>query len=600
MDIPRDFREPEELGLDPRPEPLRRWLAELPLANAEQCANDVLTVLDKVNRARLKPEQRLALLQVVQPTAETLAETLRGQFGQALLPLNPRNLARLRAAQDLHQAVARGCNILIQQRSADENGEDRSLFVALYLALHHLTLSLLEAYTVYFPEPQGVWSAINELYRFAEGRGGHNFALPVDSEAGEPASVSLAFRRAALLALASPHRLAPGEAWAVHKLLRGVAQGARVLGPLQQCPGACLYVDLKADAPPRFAPEVGRIGAVEPRLFDLGRVLQALEKRIEALRTGKGETVSKMSRYERHKQRDMLERLRTSWGRTRDREDERLVSLGNVTAAVGLSASHHFIAGEAAFTPELDEVRIHTGKAGGGGGGLGLSLLPRESEPWKAEEAETRLDSGVENPRRSSFDSEDDALDVWEKIYATRAKHDPHKANGPLYQATRWKQKNASLGGLCLFCETEQGMPLRVGEVIAYRPDSDAEHWMVGTIRWLQVQDNRSVQMGLMTLADSARCVATRAVKGVGQGGEYFRALLTPSTEVDAATSSLIVPGAIYESGSTLALNTGERICYVELGQMLESTAAFARFRFKQVEMPASENQNVDALRALL
>jgi hypothetical protein len=94
--------------------------------------------------------------------------------------------------------------------------------------------------------------------------------------------------------------------------------------------------------------------------------------------------------------------------------------------------------------------------------------------------------------------------------------------------------------------------------------------------------------------------VATRAVQGVGQGGEYFRALVLSATELDDPDASLIVPGAIYDIGTVLAINSRDAIKYVELTGLLESTRSYSHFRFKVVGTPASESKNIATMRAMV
>lgn len=597
--IPTAFDDPESIGLDTRPRKLRERLNQLPLVNPEESAGRLLEDLHQISRAKLTPGQRHELLAIIQPVAEELSDTLRGKYARALLPLGRADLARLRLNKNLHAALVTGFETLIEHRREqlpENEHEDRILFQAIHGALHHLGLILLEHYTVYAPAPPGLWAEINRLYSLAEVRGAQNRAVH-NLAADYPETASAAFRRAALLSLSNPYRLMQGEAQTIHRVLSRLVHATRLHRQGSEDGRPCFYLDLKADAPPRFALQHRHMQAFEPRYLDVSRLLQAVEQRIAALDQGRDEQIQFMSRYQRRLESDMLKRLRASWGRTRDRETPRVERLGIVTAVIGLSASHHFLTAQAPFTPELDEIRIHTGKHLEADSGL--SLVPMDVEPWRLDEAEQRLQSGVENPRKSDFDVESKALDMWEKIYATRTKRTPAEELPP-YCRSHWDQMDASAYGRRLYCKTDCSMPLRVGEVIALQADDGEGTWTIGSVRWLHIIDNESVDMGVMVLSTGARGVASRAIKGVGEGGEYFRALLAGAKSLDDPEATLIVPGAIYDLGSILAIGMGDRIRYVELTELLNSTSAFSHCRFRLVDIPDSETKNIDALRALL
>ncbi len=602
--IPEHFQEPGDLGLAPRREDLERWLADLPLANLGHAVDSLLDMLRRLNNARLNPSQRHVLLATLNTRVSEVGDALRDRFARTLLPLSGRARVQFEGACELHRQLAIGHKILATEllTNAPERSE-RMLAEAIYSCTRQLGFLLVEHYLVYAPEPDGIWRALHGLYALAEQRG---LAEQSIRKSEHTSTVASSYKQAVLLALANPYHLMQEEAATVYRLLHKLAPGCDL--EMDRPPGdsSCFLADLKTDSAPRFLPEGQRATASAPRFFVCKRLVNAIDRRVQELDDPDNETTRALSRLARHMQRDMLTRLRDSWGRSSEREHTRNTKLGVLTVAMGLSATHYFCTDGRPFTPELDEIRIHTGRTPKCGLNPELSLVPVDFEPWRAEEAETRLEAGINEPRRSDFDGESHALDVWEKIYATRGKKDGDVAESdgslkPLYASTTWELKNESAGGLCLTYRAERSLPLKVGDIIGYRREAGSQSsWIVTTVRWLHVDEVGNMRMGIKQLAPNARGVATRAVVGAGKGGEYFRSLIAPDFALDGHEAALIAPATIYETGTVLAINVSGAIHYVQLEERLESSTSFSRFRFRIVPMPSSENKNINELRRIV
>lgn len=603
LTIPAQFQKTDELGLDPRREGIQRWLTDLPLVNLDHSSEALLDMLKRVNGAQLTINQRHDLLRTLQPTVSEVNDTLRDRFVRTLLPLPQRARRQFTVACELHRQLAIGYKLLWTAQLAQN--PDRSpavLLEAMFRFTHQLALLLMEHYLIYSPEPDGLWRELHAIYRMASQRGISEQSIRVGDTTG---TIGGAYKHAVLLSLANPFHFMQEEAFTVFRMLNKLTPGCEINAERNQPQLACFAVDLKSDAAPRFLPPGQDFTAAIPQYFSCQRLVSAIARRISDLDDPDNEATRKLSRLGRHMQRDMLSRLEHSWGRTTDRQFERSTTLGNITLAMGLSATHYFCTEGIGFTPELDEIRIHTGKTPKGGEVQSLSLVPLDFEPWLAEEAETRLEAGINEPRRSEFDAESSALDVWEKIYSTRGKKeaDVAEADGslkPLYASTDWDLQNQSDGGLCLAYSAARSLPLKVGDIVGYRRSEKTKHWTIGTVRWLQVRDEHTMFAGVKRIADSARGVATRAVVGAGKGGEYFRSLIAPNRNLDAEDATLIVPATIYAQNTVLAINVDGELHYVQLRALLDSTKSFNRFQFRVVPMPSSENKVIDAIRRIV
>jgi hypothetical protein len=608
LDIPEHGKDPHELGLDLRLEALEQWLRELPLANADLAARQVLDKLTQLNSAQTEPLVRFQWLQRIQPIAEDLLDTVYDKFAHALLPLTTRTLDSFQRSLDLNDRVATGFKIVVHdllQEQGEGRKSGRLVLTCLYMAMHHYSLGLLDAYSVYFPEPVGLWRELHSLYRVAEQHGIHDMPVLQQHTDSQPRTISLAYRRAALLAAANPYHLMQDEARTVFRLLYKLSPGCRIVAVDGDAHAPCYYVDLDGDAPPGFALDNSDFRQPgEPRLIELGQLLAALDQRIDLLSDGKADpAVRNLSPLARRLQRNMLKRLADTWGRDRERAHERHSTLGQATLCMGLRAAHQLLSDNAPFHPELDEIRIHTGYAPEAASEpkTELSLLPTDMEPWKMEEPQEHLHSGNETGRMSHFDDRR-AADVWERIYTTKVPTQTPQPEDRAPTPTPWDLQNISARGFSVARAASRSMPARVGEIVAYQLTGEGrdENWRIGCVRWLRVTENSSMELGVMQVDNSAAPMATRAIKGVGQGGEYIRSLIAPAVELMADAATLIVPAAIFDVGSLLAVNTGNEIHYVRLTRIVDATKSYSQFHFTITKRPDSETKNIMSMRAML
>lgn len=606
LDLNVPFQIPAQLG-DPDIDPaeLAHWLAAVPMANVAAAGEQVLAKLHKINRTKLSCSLRHQIISLLQPAADELADAIRGQYMNAPLPLSARKRHHLVTVQQLLAELATGHEIIIndvQEATEREQASVDLLLEGFYGAIGYLARILLESYLIYTPEPKGVWGKLNQLYRYAESQSIHKRTLTGGGKQTDGnRSISHAYRRIALLALANPYHLMQGEARAVYQYLDQWAAACHIIDPGgSQSVAGKFFVDLAADAPPTYQSRGKQLHALEPRILDFSKLVELVSRRITEI--GKSDTSGKQAgliTLAARLERDLLNRLRDAWGHREERQSSRETSVGKIHMAAGLSACHHYINDEAPFTPELDE--IHFYRQGLGAAESGLSLIPLEHEPWKSEEQAAKLQSGVYRPRTSQFDADSSDKDIWEKIYAAPSSHDDDVDYRTLFSVSEWRKKNESEGGLCLSCEDSFCIPGRVGELVAFKAgDATDTEWTIGAIRWLKMIQDQSLDMGVKMLARAAEAVAIRAIKGAGTGGEYFRALLTHIDDHDDRMATLFTPAAIYDVGTELVVNKTSELFYVRLTKLLTTTKAFSQFHFDVVEMPNLEKERIDSIKALL
>jgi len=529
-------------------------------------------------------------------------------------------------AVKLNNELALGYRIIIHQlndnsRQQDLSKAEQSLFSAcIYLAIQHLSEILSEFYLVYFPVPSKIWGEINILYGLAERLEMVDQVIQKKTQTTPDLTIGRSYKCSLLLALCSPYHMMHGEVPKIKKILCKVSEKCELVRTKEQaacstcekpdCEG-CYVVDIARDAAPRFNPDNIRKNFIHTREVKIRSVISCFETlygRLAAPPASASPSLKLEPEQEKPSHlkladrfyRDMIKRIIDTIHRRHDRQHKRDAILGKINLTIGLSATHYHISDEAPFRPELDEVHLHTGKQSTSRNAF--SLVPLEVEPWREEDAETRISKGVEQPRESHFEDDASVMDMWTKVYSSEANtidQHAHEHEMKKYHVnSSWTQKNISEGGMCIFCQPETTLPVRVGELVSYYKHEDSP-WTLGVIRWLKVHENQILEIGIMHLINAAWNCAARAINGTGKGCEYFRCILT-STELNSDDSTIIVPTAVFDVGSQLALILENKIHYILLDEPMLTTKSITQFRFITTAQPEIETENISRLKLLL
>lgn len=590
--IPDRSHDPS-MTINPGLHQVRSTLDGLPLANARECCIRIHDLLKPLNRAPLDLQVRTQIMALILPLLEDLISSVRTTYLNMPLPLAEKQQRNARIVQNLQSELSYGYKIIVQELLEEQAATgigSTKLPQAIYYAMSFLARQLLDAYALYADEPPHVWLELNQLFLFAEKQQLHEIRLNPLNAADEPdpATISNTYRRIVLLSLANPYHLMQGEAVRMYKRLIEWAPNCKVM-PLgnNPVPEGKLFVDLNMDAPPLYAPNTStRIRPKEGRLFEIKAILNMLNEEIRVLATQTKNAVH--SNLAKRMERDMYMRWSESWGIRRERMSHRTPSQMPTQVVCSLTLAHHFLSGEENFIPEEREMEIE-GHDSLGLSSNSLSLVPEEHTPWKYESDSAHLRSGVDKPRHSIFEGGEgeSQKDIWIKVYATSSQtiEEFTATKRVEYNIYDCQIINTNQGGYGMSCAVRTNPPSRAGELLAARSGAYDEEWSIGVIRWLKVTNN-CINMGVRTIAEDARAVASKAVSGVGTGGEYFRALIAPNLDPEKFPTTLITPAAVYDIGSVVMLNLGDRIIYARLTRQLESTTAFSQYQYELVQRP--------------
>ncbi len=563
---------------DLRPKVLKAWLGELPMGHAIQSGQQVLERLREINQSFVTATARHAALELLHPSVHKLCASLQRSHRDASFPLPAGHCMMTTLCQQLLEEMANGYKQVVTDRLLDDSvtaslealtqaNVDKILLLSLWRAVNYLSAHLLECYLIYAPDPEGAWLDLHQLYRFAEQHLLHIYAVEITpDDPPDPVTLVECYKRILLLSLCNPYHLMPDEVGTLFHQLAGwsaTVKLSRVAG--NQLLTGSFVVDLDCDAPPNYAPPSKPVVApAHGRLIDVTALLRHLDEHVQQLRTTlKDKQLRHQPCLAERRDYDLYARLKHSWEMRQDRRYARNAQPNNIMMVAGLSACHHFISAMAPFAPEEDEIALRD-----------VNATDDETPP-------------VSRPSATRAAQSDG--DVWERVYAKApepsTQHDSPSRDSVQYLTNPWQQRNAGRGGLAVFCVNDCRASVRVGELVTYKrnPTASSDHWHVGVIRWLRAPDFASVELGIMALTEQAQAVATRALRGTGAGGDYARSLLVRHIDNTTPDDTLITPPTIYDEGTLLLVNMGDRLLRVKLVDLVEATRTFARFHYSTI-----------------
>jgi len=612
LQIPRQ-QPAHTASIDTHPKQVQAWIASLPMANVNETAGHVLRVLKEFNRMPMASADRHHIMGLIQPVVDHVVKAIKKRYLTATFPLSEKIGKNVDVVRSLLAETAFGYKIIVVElvpTGGQEEIEEIMLLDSIRHTIRHLANILLETYLVYTLDSKGIWAELHQLYRYVEKNAGYMGKTRYIADQDDlQTEIINAYKRILLLALGNPYQFMQGEANRVYQYLEDWAPKCRIIRPgAKDSLSSKFIIDLAIDAAPRYVTaKMKSAQPIEARILEVSDVLDEVRNCLSALAApSKSTGTTIQTTLGKRMRRDMLVRLESAWSMRSERLSTRTTQLSKVIMASGLSACHHFVSGEVPFTPEKHEIEIRKAQLAAKGVS-NMELVPHDAEHWQSEDMAKRLATGIVKPRTSHFDTGagEDHKDMWIKVYATEARRlveDEQKRSAaePTYAIHLWHQKNDNSGGRGLVCNYGQHIQVNVGELVAYKPIDTAEHteWAIGLIRWLRIQQESAVHIGIKSLSEDSLAVSTKGIKGVGAGCEYFRCLLVPNLDPLEHPTTLLVPAAIYDVGSILVMGLKDKLIYVRLTRLVQATKSFSQFQFEVSTAPITEMERALSLKA--
>jgi hypothetical protein len=444
-------------------------------------------------------------------------------------PPDQHNTPTSRMMRQLMTEMAYGYKHLINDALAQGNWLKQRVKLShgLYFAAKHLSLELFLGFEAYQCKVASSWRELLAMYRLAEEQNLHH--EPVDDrDQPSPACATIAhvLKRILLLRLQDPCHMVPGEARACYDFLNRYASEA-VLENIDATPSPAgrFLLDLEGvDVPRPPDPDSLPQNPNRFRYFNLVPVSRSVHGQLSRMKVGGGEAPDGLQRLRDLTPELLLKRMLHAWHGRNERRDTREETFGWLLCGCGLSAVNHF-------------------------------LLPSDG-------ASSRHGQGHEEVQVQTVGA---------------------LGNRPArYHRVHCRQVNRSPSGMCIHLRLPCEMLPVVGQVVLLAEDMENRQGRLytGIVRRRLSIDEDTLEAGIQFIRGRVTPVDVGPADTL-QGDR--QPALWVEREKTQMSSLLLAPGR-YSPGSRLRLANGEQATILELGERVESTPGFERFRIRRTD----------------
>ena len=525
-------------NIEIRPAEVERWLKGLPLLNVAESTQLLTRQLIGLNRMALDDKPRLRLLESLRGPIQHVSQALQKTYIGLPLPLTDKARQTVVQVRQLHTEMAFGYKLIAFNSTAItrlDHAQTSVVGMAIHRAIRYLTELLFRSYELYGPPPEGVWYEIHQLYRYAELLGITD--APLDDKLNNAlpqVSINHAYKQALLLDFSDPYHL---PAFLLAKIYRYLDRWA---GVAQLSPGVaalkshCQFlINLDHDRAGAVNTETAAITTeVRYRLLNTTELARVVHQQLMVLQAGQQPDPEGLEKnFFTNLGGDMLLRLINAWGVNPKRTFTRSPrSNRRARVTIGIDAINFHINGER-FTPSTSEV----------------GPQPRR----------TAIGQGGGAPNRVT---QPDAFPA----------------------SALWELTDESAGGYALAKSGNHSETVRVGDLLASRPDSGDGGWEIGIVRWVRTSGADNIEIGVQRVSPGAAAVAIMPLDDSQE--RYYLALALPEVHAMKQPATLLTTRGFFKSGRILYLDNSYRTRQIKATKLVELSGAFERFQYEMIE----------------
>lgn len=557
---------------------MQEWVASLPLVNIRKTGQQAFETLADLNRQHIPYSKRLELAEFFRCPISHVRNNLEKQYlldSPVPLSIKNRNIATL--IQELYAELAIAYKITIEDSlNSSATIKPTQLAIAIHRSLRHLADVLVLSNLAYNQYPENTWREIHCLYSMASDRQLHELPI-IDTccDHDRSSSIDSLYRQILLYGLASAHCLRQRDILALYHRLPEWAS----LSPLNK---PKLNGSNKGDFVARFNSDqpASHISLQKKKLSNRCRMLdtQQLVKYLNKFATESSPS-DRLGIYHpenNHLSPALLQHLVNAWNAPTKRVYMRASMQFELQLAIGLPAIHTLLkegpkpeatADNLAHSTEQQhdhwlETQISTD---GSAADIYPFNLLQEMASSKAEVQETAPEQRAANPiTNTTLNSNSSA--PWAKNGSTQSD-----------QIYTCRTINESAGGYCINWGGHEAPKIRVGELIGIQAGQNSGQFGIGVTRWISNASEEKVQLGMEIIAANAMAIKLFRKEDGEADGQHC--LLLSADTAENAAPSVIIPTLIFQAGDILQIADGEEEQPIQLTELVEATAAFARYR---------------------
>ncbi len=558
------------------PKKIAAWVKALPMANVGEVARRVYETLIEANSTLMEPQERYNVHEVLQPTVAYLTDYLKKHYTGHAVSLNDKQRKIASLAQALQVEMATGYKTIITDlvESRDKKAVAKLLVPSVYQALYYFHKVLVRCYQLYTQAPPSVWKEIHVLYQFIYTNRMHAEAV-VKPEAGTINTVEKLYKYMVMTSLSNPYQLRQKD---IEHMVAGLEHLIEHCDILPVCDESCHFaVMFGTDKPPLHTNLLKEISSGVCGV-DLAESVSVLQ---DALKLNTAIDSSVASQLLSTLGKPLVRHLLRAWGNMTTRAFSRTACSGELEAAIGLSATHYMLSGEA------DEIVLKSTEPGDN-----LSEATILGDDGKATEFDHKWKK-----------SDDEDGDLWQRVFKggqplgtsnqqtqqqkrilSVAKNLDKQA--PKYKSIFAELVNMSPGGYCLSLTKDVPAQTHTGEIIGVAEKdsiSDDFHWNIGTIRWMKRISSQSLKIGVQLIAPHAFPVQSKLKSTTNSATKTQRCLMLPALKGIGQPATLITNPLPYKVKDKIEIEEGDQVYEARLTKLIASTPAYKQFQFERL-----------------
>ena len=520
------------------------WLQTLPLINVGPSHGRLLGEIEELNCCELPVSERLKILELLrEPVLFVQAEQSK-KFANRAVPLAKPEREILMNVVALWTAFGYGYQHCLQSLAGMSTGLVASggqLALACQRALWCASQQVTEHFRCYQDISGQGWALLHRLYTFAEERklADQQVEHPVHRDQWKTTCMET-YVQPLLLQAANPSEHTSRQLGLAARWLDRWGNNARIRRTAPAvASGAAqpLLVDLAGSSGPRRLPHADDAPVKAPdtqRYLDLEDLSKSIKSRLALLKKGDapaslglGEDVP--TQLAEH----LLALLHRQWCEGKpEQSPARKSASGMAELATGMGAMHFYITG-----------------------------LPFR-QPGEARELTKAQREEIATFGRISTHADDE--------YAVQ--------HGLALE--QWHIRDESLAGLRLERKSGPGRFVHT-QLMAVRP-ADARHFLLGTTRWLVVDENYGLKAGMRALPGIPQGIAIRATGLNAMADKYVPALMVSAVPALRSPESLVLPVGWFRPKRVIEVYT-DKPRQMQLNAVLERGADFERVAYEVV-----------------
>ena len=558
----------------PNPQAARDWTHTLPVTRSQVVAQEIVGALAELNRVRLSAENRYALLEVLHPALESALSNLGKRFlnQPIVMPEEPQRMADLAAHVRTLMATAYALvavHAIREQDAVRETHPAQLACLAIQRALLHTGRKVLQALQLYRPLEIHGWQMHHQLYALAESQELTRREIP--RQLGTGATIHSTYLQALLLSCSKHNQLRQSDMSAIFKAMAEWAEMVSLNAP--DGGGGLFVVDLNSDQPPLYSSLYKHSASESCRYIHTADLIEHL-----AGLQNEGSPESRGAQGGEPLPIHLPDHLIDALGKMSMRNFKRTRSEAPMRVCVGLSSTHHHVAGQTPFdvflensshvpstreNPFLSETADDSRERSPSDTPLdyrGNEWLPGHTAGGEEERAPQGPDPAVPFPSVEEIDI-----------------HLPPDARYPVFDV---RLADASPGGYCMEWTEQLPDNLRTGDIVGLKAEHSHD-WVIASIRWLSHMQRSRTFVGLELL--SPRATAVGALIHLKDDGTAppMRALLLPEIQLIGQPQTLVTPRVSFHERQRITLVCPDENHTVQLLQQVASTASYAQFELR-------------------